>query len=95
MTMSDLFVEGPGPPRVHPTTSSTQPVSRMPTDTGGAAVGVWTRSSRPPPGLSDKPSSVRATGTSRRAARQRADTLRVRAANRLAAGDRRAPTPRR
>jgi len=62
MTGPDLPVEGPGLGPVHPTTSSTQPVSQKPTDTDGAAAGSWTRSPRPPPGLRDKPSSARATG---------------------------------
>ncbi len=51
MTVSDLPVEGPGPGRVHPTTSSTQPASQKPIDTGGAAARSWTRSSRPLPDL--------------------------------------------
>jgi len=62
MTVSDLPVEGLQPWPVHPTTSSTQPALQKPTDTDGAAAGSWTRSSRPPPALSDKPSSARATG---------------------------------
>ncbi len=44
MTMSDLPVEGPRPAPVHPPTSSTQPASQKPTDTGGAAAVSWTRS---------------------------------------------------
>ncbi len=37
MTMSDLPIEGPRPTPVQPTTSSTQPASQKPTDTGSAA----------------------------------------------------------
>jgi len=69
MTVSDLPVEGPRP---WPGTSDHQFDSAGLTEAHrhcGAAVGVWTRSSRPPPGLSDEPSSARATETSRRAAR--------------------------